>query len=220
MAFTRTQIKAIIREWVDDRGGMYFDDTALNYFIQLAEYEVQKQLIAAGEMYYEKCQQTTLVVNQWDYILPNDFLKLHRLELVTSGSGVNEERRLLKRVTMNEQDKIGPKAGTPLVYVIKKTRMTLYPTPDAAKTLRLYYSFRITPMANDSDTPDIPEEFQEYIALLAAYDCFIKDDRNPSNLEKKIKVYTDRMKSLAEDRDESESRQVIDMDGEDVGVLL
>jgi hypothetical protein len=216
-SLTRTEIKTLIRQWSDDTNGTYFDDTALNPFIRMAEIEVQKQLIQAGEMYYEKCQQTTLVTNQWDYILPSDFLKIHRLELVLSGSGVNEDRKLLSKVTMNQQGMLGNAAGTPVAYIIKKNRITLFPTPDSAKTLRMFYSYRLTPMANDSDTPDVPEEYQEYIAILACFDCFIKDDRAPNNLEAKKQQYLDMLKKASENRDESQGRMVVALDGGETG---
>lgn len=217
-SLTRADIKILIREYADDRSGTYFDDTVLNPFIRQAEYEVQKQLIQAGEMFYQKCQQTTLVTNQWDYILPSDFLKIHRLELVLSGTGVNEDRKLLSRVTMNQQGFVGNAAGTPVAYIIKKNRITLFPTPDSAKTLRMHYSYRLVPMANDSDTPDIPEEYQEYIAVLACFDCFIKDDRAPTNLETKKQQYLDMLKKSSEDRDESQGRQVVAVDDGETGV--
>lgn len=216
-SLTRTEIKTLIRTLVDDEGSGYFTDTVLNQFVKMAEYEVQKQLIQAGENFYEKCQQTTLVANQWDYILPSDFLKIHRIELVLSGSGVSEDRKLLSKLTMNQQGMIGNAAGTPVAYIIKKNRITLFPTPDSAKTLRMYYSYRLTPMANDSDTPDIPEEYQEYIAILACFDCFIKDDRAPTNLEAKKQQYLDMLKKSSEDRDESSARMVVDLDGGAVG---
>src|SRR5574343_497738 len=118
---------------------------------------------------------TTLVVAQQDYALPSDFIVEHRLEIVLSGSGSTENRRPLEPITTNQQDLISIASGTPSHYYIKKDRVTLSPTPDTALTMRLYYSPRVADMTADADSPDVPEQFMEYVAILAAYDGFIKD---------------------------------------------
>lgn len=215
--FNRTEIQDLIAQYVDDPNHGYFTRTILNKFIANAERETQKMLVQAGEMYYLKAQQTLTVQNQWDYVLPADFLKIHKVELVLSGTGVNENRIVLQPITLVQANDLGVQSGTPVAYVVKKDRIQLFPTPDSTKTLRLYYSYRIEPMENDTDTPDVPEEYQELIAVLAAYDCFIKDDRTPSNLELKKQQYITMLKQAAEDRDESTSRSVVMLNNDSYG---
>ena len=80
----RGEIRDLCLYWLDDLQGAYFTPTQMNVFINNAQREVQKQLIQAFEDYYLKVVQTTTVANQADYILPQDFLKLRRLEIVLS----------------------------------------------------------------------------------------------------------------------------------------
>lgn len=206
---TQLELRNLVLSWLDDLNAGYFTASQVNTWLNNGQNECQKQLLQAGENYYLKVAQTSTVVNQQDYVLPDDFLKLNRLELVLSGTGVNENRIWLQPLTLNQQDIVPTGTGTPEIYILKKNRLTLYPIPDQALTLRLYYSYRIAEMTSDSDSPDVPEEFHEFIAIAAAMDGFVKDDRAPSNLIAKYQEYITRFKQMAEDRRQDRSRQII-----------
>ena len=60
----------------------------------------------------------------------------------------------------------------------KSNRLVLYPAPDTALTLRLYYSPRVTEMSLSTDIPNVPVHYHEFISVLAARDGFIKDGRD------------------------------------------
>lgn len=213
---------------VDDQQGIttgtggYFTNTQVNVFINNAQKEVQKQLLQAGETYYLKTVETVTVDGQQDYVLPTDFLKLHRLEYVLSGSTpTTEDVSMLQRVTLNQSDIVSTKEGSPIAYALKQDRFSLYPIPDTAnKTLRLYYSYLVVDMANNSDEPDIPEEFHEYIAILAAEMCFIKDDRQSVQLQAKKQHYLDQFKQAAEDRTQDSSRTVLVTSDDGFGAMF
>lgn len=206
---TRADIRNLALYWLDDVDGGYFTSTQMNVFINNAQREVQKQLIQAGQNYFLKRSETTTVVSQADYVLPSDFLKLHRLEWIDSGTGTTEDRQQIYPISVNQQNYTTPAIGIPTVYSLLKDRFTLYPTPESAKVVRLYYSYRLTDMSSDSDTPDIPEDYHEYIAVLAAMDGFVKDDRMPTNLVKKMEDYKVLMKQTADDRKQDMSRKVL-----------
>lgn len=206
---TRSELRTLIRTWVDDVNGNYFTDTNCNTFLNLAQREVQKLLLQAGQNYYEEVVETPLVVGQADYLFPTDFITLNRLEIVLSGTGVNENRQPLKPITTNQQDMVPISLGNPTNYFIKRDRFTISPTPQQALTMRLYYSYKVADMTADGDTPDVPEQFMEYVAVLAAYDCFIKDDRSPENLLAKKQKYEELLKQMASTRTEDVSRQVV-----------
>lgn len=206
---TRAEIRTLALSWLDDPDGGYFTSAQMNVFINNAQREVQKQLVQAGQNYYLKRAETTTVVGQADYILPTDFLKSHRLEWIDSGTGTNESRIQIYPITVNQQNITTPALGIPAVYSLLQERFTLYPTPQSAKVVRLYYSYRVTDMSADSDTPDVPADYHEYIAILAAMDGFVKDDRAPQNLVKKMEDYKVLMKQTADDRRQDKPRRVL-----------
>ena len=214
---TRLEIRTLILSWLDDINGTYFTSDQVNTWINLAQREVQKQLLQAGENWYMKPVETTTVASQADYVLPNDFIYLHRLEVVLSGSGPTENRQPVQSISTNEQDLLSIVLGTPTNFYIKKDRMTLLPTPSQAWTLRLYYSPRVADLGSDSDSPDVPEQFMEYVAIIAAYNGFIKDDRAPDNLLIKKNEYIELLKQMAKDRTQDVPRQVVMVTDYDCG---
>lgn len=206
---TRSEIRTLILSWVDDPNGTYFTTANTNTWTNLAQREVQKLLIQAGNNYYMTPVQSLTVSGQADYVLPDDFITLHRIEVVVTGTGVNENRQALGPITTNQQDLVEITSGIPTNYYIKKNRVTLSPTPDNAYILRLYYSPRVADLAADGDTPDVPEQFMEFVAVLSAYNGFIKDDRTPENLLAKKAKYEELLKQMANDRTQDVSRQVV-----------
>ena len=212
-ATTVAQITTLILSWLDDEAAGYFSPADTLVWINFAIREVQKQLIMAGENYYVKPIETLLVVGQADYVLPSDFLKEHRLEVIMSGLNTTSEiRQPLGVITLNESDLTSHESGCPLNYYLKKDRFTVLPTPDTAYPMRMHYSYKIPDVTLTTDIPDVPEEFMEYIALLAAYNGFIKDDRAPENLNMKIMEYKERLKQMAEDRTQDSSRHIVMLD--------
>ncbi len=214
---TLLQMRTLVWNYLDDASGGYFDASFINDAINRGCRETQKQLIMAGEMYYLKMPpaETQTVINQATYVLPDDFLKLHRMVYVVSGQGINEYVNSLSFITLNQQDLIGTTAtGTPVCFNIQGDKITLYPTPDKATTLRLWYSYRIPDMTSDSDSPDVPEDYQDYACILAAMDGFIKDDRPPTNILTKKSYYEALLKEMAEDRSQQGPRMVVTTENE------
>lgn len=200
--------RALILGWLSDQDDDYFTPSLLNVWIKLAQRQVQMELLQAGENWYMKPAETIMVIGQADYVLPSDFMVEHRLEYVLNGSGANEIRQPLDPMTTNGQDRVSIVQGQPAAYYIKKDRVTISPTPDKAYVLRLYYSPMVVDISQDSDVPDVPEQFQEYVYLLAAFNGFIKDDRAPNSLQAKKEEFKTLLKQMAEDRTQDRSRTI------------
>lgn len=206
---TFLELRQLVSYWVDDLSMTYFTPTQINRFLNNAQREVQKLVLGAGQDFYVKCAQTTLVVNQRDYVLPDDFYKVNRLEAVISGVVPFENVVRLSPISPNQLDLIGTQNGTPSVYFFKKNRFVIYPAPDTALTLRMLYSYKVADMVLDTDLPDVPEPFNEMIAVLAAMDCLYKDGRDVSALVEKRDLYMKMLKDDATQRSLDESRTVI-----------
>lgn len=206
---TRSEISTLVLSWLDDANAGYFTPAQVNIWINLAHRQVQMMLLQSGENYYMKPVETLTVRGQQDYVLPGDFMVEHRLELVQSGTGTNEDRRKLECITTNQQDFVSIATGMPCAYYIKKDRITLSPCPDNQYLLRIYYSPLVQDLGADSDVPDVPEQYMEYVALLAAFNGFIKDDRAPTNLLAKKSEFEKLLKEMSEDRTQDASRSVV-----------
>lgn len=217
---TLADLQTLTLSWLDDLQAGYFTLPQVNVFLNNAQKEVQKRLIKAGQNYYVIRCQTNLVISQQDYVLPDDFRKLHRLELVISGTNPNETIQPLQPITINEQDLVLAQPATPNAYFIKRNRLSLYPIPDAALIMRMYYSYLVTDMTLVTDIPDVPPAYQELIALLAAQDGFLKDGRSNELLQSKIAAYERDFDADAQERNQDRPRRIVETGNDDYGGYL
>lgn len=204
------QLKADVSYILDDLSFGYFTETQVGLWLNHAQRRAQKRLIKAGQNYYTKCVQTTLVVNQNDYVLPEDFKEVNKLVVVVSGTSPNESLSPVLPITMNQQTLVGTGTGTPAWYVIKKNRLSLSPAPDTALSLRMVYTYEVVDMVLATDVPDIPESYHEYISLLAAQQGFIKDGRENALLTKKIQEFEDEIDTDAAQRNVDAPRTIVE----------
>jgi len=206
---TRGELRTLVLSWLDDANAGYFTPAQVNVFLNNAQRTVQKRLIKAGQNYYVKCVTTSLVVNQADYVLPLNFKKVHRLEIIISGSSPNENVCPLAPITINQQDYIANGAGTPSAYFIKKNRLVLRSVPDQTYSMRMLYSYEVADMELDADEPDCPPAYHELIALHAAEDGFLKDGRSSELLSKKLEQYKIELDQDAQERNQDVPRMVV-----------
>lgn len=209
---TLSELRTLCSAWLDDVNNGYFLTSQLNTFLNNAQRQAQKELLQAGENFYVTRSTGGTTAGIDSYSLPSDFLKLHKLEIVLSGTGVNEVRRTLRPTTLVQIDNVSQVEGIPEEYTLKKDCFIMRPIPDNAYTLYLHYSYRVTDMALDNDTPDVPEQYHEYLAILATLDGFIKDGREAGLLLDKKNYYLKLMDSDKEERNVDAPRHVITTD--------
>lgn len=208
---TRADLRNLVLYWLDDLDGGYFTPTQVNAWLNNALVECQKQLLDCGEYWYMKCATTNLVQYQDCYSLPADFLKCHRLEVLIQGTSVpNQVWSTIDGATLQEGAKFNFGAGQPVTVTIGKDCLIFRPPPDTTYTIKMFYSYKVTPMTDDLNVPDVPAQYQEYIALLAARDGFAKDEREPSNaFKEKFFDYREMMKKDQIQRNRAQPRRVV-----------
>lgn len=209
----RSELRELVWDWADDPQGGYFTESIVNMRLNLAQKETQKILLSANKQYYTKCVKTTLVVGQAAYALPSDFIQVVRLEYVISGSGDTAVTQPIMIATPNQKDVIFQSQGEPYAYTFDKNNIVLQPVPQTARELRLAYSYLVADMTQDSDEPDVPEQFHEFLAVLAARDCFLKDGRSLQPIESKLALYQTWFKQIADQRNVDRPRMVVATDG-------
>ncbi len=211
---TFLELQNLCAYWLDDLQFGYFTTTQVKVWLNNAQQEVQKRLIKAGANYYTKCVTATCVTNQRNYSFPSDLKKLNRLEVITNGTVPNESFVQIMPITINQVDLVVQGPGQPQYYYISKNNFFLWPTPDSTYTLRMTYSYQVTDMTLDTDTPDVPAPYHEMIGLLATQDGFLKDGRVNDLLMAKIKAYDEMLYADSTDRQQDTARMVVSS-GED-----
>lgn len=197
-----SQLETLVWTWLDDVNGGYFTKTQVDVWLNNAQRECQKLLIQAGENYYVEKMSGSTVQNQDTYVLPADFKKCHKLEIVLQGTSPNEVRQTLSPVTLVQLDMISQTTGVPTAYNIRRNVVTIRPIPDNIYTMYLHQTYRVVDMVNSTDLPDVPQDYHEFLAILAAIDGFLRDQREPSAfLTGKRDWYMALMKQDADNRD-------------------
>lgn len=220
---TRQDLRNLCLYWLDDLNAGYFTNTQVNAWLNNAQRECQKQLLDCGERWYLTCATTSTIVNTDCYQVPSDFAKLERLELLVQGtltSGASGQTWAeIGDATLNEQSMLNYGTAQPSTVSIGKNCIYLRPVPDTSYVMRMYYSYLVSDMNDDTSSPDVPTQYQEYIALLATMDGYIKDNRDPSSLNNKRQYYLDMMKKDQIQRNRSRPRHInrTSMDSFDIG---
>jgi hypothetical protein len=214
------ELQTAVSYWVDDLNFTYFTKPQVKFWLNNAQKEAQRLLLQAGEDYYMITVKAPTVTNQRNYMLPDDFLQSHRVEIKTTGTFPNENKRTIYPITPQQQDLLPGKTGDPAAFYIQNGQMILCPCPgNIPYTIILNYSYLVEDMVNDSDTPDIPSAYHELVALLAAKDAFIKDARQNAELLQKIEEYKTSIKRDAENRTLDYPRMVVETDAAYYGSL-
>ncbi len=174
-------LQTLVLSWLDDPMAGYFTIPQISVFLNNGQKEVQKLLLLAGQNWYVEKMQGQLIVDSDTYVLPSDFKQCHQLEIVISGAvgTTSERRRTLDWKTLMQLEEI-QETGQPYAYNIRRNLLTVRPVPDSAYTIYLSQSYQCVDMVNPLDLPDVPEDYTEYIAVIATLDGFLKDQRDPS----------------------------------------
>lgn len=208
---TFSELRSLVLSLTDDLSGGYFTQAQVDKFLNNALRELQKKLILCYENWYVKCVRATMTASEQCYYLPADFLQMNRFDIILSGTTpATEARNTLMPLTLQEARLINFGPGQPKGYFLKKDSFNVAPAPDQGYEIEMLYTYRVPEMVNDTDTPDAPEEWHEFIAILATLDCFIKDREGaPQTLLDKKKSYEDRLDAMANNRTVDAPRKVV-----------
>lgn len=203
------QLQQLVSYNLDDLNFGYFTPIQVKRWINLAQQETQKILIQSSENWFMDCVTASCVANQPNYALPDDFLKMNRCQIVENPGTSSENRTQIYGIVLSHDKLLDQNSSFPAAYYLKSNQMILVPPPDSTYTIRIDYTFRLSDMVNDNDVSLIPEQYHEYMAILATISGFLKDDRNPSSLLAKKMWYEELFKRDAEDRKVDAPREVV-----------
>lgn len=208
---TLESLQDLCLSWLDDMDAGYFTRPQLTVWLNNALKKVQRELLQSESSWYDRCVFTDLVIDQDSYSLPADFLKLRKMEIVTSGtvSSVSNTKSLVIPKTMIEGSAWQQGPACPAIYYLKKNCFVLRAIPDNTYPLILTYSYQVADMTAPGEAPDCPDEYQEYIAILATLDGFMKDQRDPSPFIEKRDEYKALMRQDANQRKVDLPRSVV-----------
>jgi len=187
-----------------------YSDSSLLVQINLA-YNELASIIAAGADTYLDAQRVyiSLAINSAFYTLPSDFMKLRQARVayttptapgdyaVASGYDLTE----VSDVTVDEEN---ISISNPIVDIVG-SKIKIKPTPTAVSTngLQLNYIARPSALVNSADTPVIPAEWHDLLAIYAAREVCLRFGKTEkwNMLQSAWLMGIDRMKKELAERD-------------------
>lgn len=214
-----SELRSLMSYWVDDLQMGYFTPTQMNVFLNNGLRQLQKVLVQCNSDFYLKKVTRDTIINQDNYILPSDFSKVRKLEYV-EGTAPNDTKTTLTPITIMQEDAF-QNYGDPIAYYVRGNYLILRPIPQSVLTLQMLYVYDVATMGDDSDSPDAPLRYHEFIPLYGLRDCYIKDTRAPSQvLVDKIKAFEDALKEDAQNNVIQEPRYVVTTSDDIEGILI
>lgn len=184
-----TELKSLFAKYVNDPYFGYFTEANATTFLNNALTQAQRRLLKTHAAFYSVCTSTTLVVGQSQYSLPSDFLAMFDLwvDLETNPDSTMP----LSFIPLSKRHDFTTTNGTPTHFYMLKDSVNLVVPPDTAHPLEMIYAPLASDMVSGSDVPDLPDQFHEYLVLLAAETALMIDDRVSSLVDARLKFYDD-----------------------------
>jgi hypothetical protein len=173
-----------LRTAVRQRAGMEHDqfvaDDELSDYINQSAGELHDLLVAKYEDYYTTFTTFTLTAANNIQILPNDFLKLRRLQF-NDAAGPNPWRQV-PQFSMEDMERTNSTYraafayGPYRAYRIFQNGIWMSPEDDASGTYRMFYVQRFIPMVLDTDEMADWQGWSEYVIVDATIKCLNKEE--------------------------------------------
>ena len=167
MTFERLQ-KQVFAALRDPTG--YNDATKVEYIKEWLN-KAEQKICSITDYYITTSTAITTVSGTREYQLPDGTKQVIE--------AVYDDDNKLWPIDITKTADDPDSTGAPGYYYIRANYIGLYPTPDDAKTLKLFYSSIGGNMSNNNDTPIIPEEWQMGLVYYAAlhYAVHLDDTR-------------------------------------------
>jgi len=123
------------------------------------------------------------------YVLPADFYKLRKVEILISGVATDPQARWgrLYPIAVDDTHREYILTAKRYKYRLSLAQVTLVPVPQAVETLRVFYIPQAPQLTNDTDvvTFDTPVE-QKLVLHIALRDAYQRQDLPTQEIEAKI----------------------------------
>lgn len=202
MAVTRTLTEMIqeVRDLADVPGTNFVTDTMVTRWLNLGLKKVYEMAYSADPDAYDLKKDTsiTTVAGTDEYTLPTDFWKQKGISL-TQG----DFRTQLERMDLGgKRDLYNNEQGVPRFWhFYTRSKILLFPTPDGAYPLTVWYVPVYTQLVSGSDTFDGIHGFEEYGIYEAAIKCRIKSEGEINELMAMKAAVADEITDMAKERD-------------------
>ena len=215
---TLSELKTQVRETADMVGSSFIEDPELTRYIDLSYAELYDILVSKFEDYRVIGPKEYTVSSGNTLSLPSDFYKLRSID-VQAGGGLDGWLPI-RKFMLDERYKTNT-IGTRNIlginnvqYRIIDNKIVFYPETNATGKYRLWYIPTRSKLEKDKDFMDGVNGWHQYVIIDAAIKCLRKEETDITALLIEKKSITDRIESMASNRDASAPERVTDVIGD------
>lgn len=107
--------------------------------------------------------------------LPSNYIELDKLQITIGSNNVKMRQQPMYDII---EWRTNSTTGQPTDYAIYQNRVELYPTPNDAYNLPIYYLYELTVLSADADTNTWLTDAEELIRLHAKKDLYVNKIKN------------------------------------------
>jgi len=210
---TLAELRDLVLQRVDMVNTNFISDAELNSWINQGADTVYDLIVQTYEDYYTNSFQFTIASNEDGYTLPDSVYKIRGLDFQVSGDWLTVHRfTMAERNRANRQINRGLLGFTNIKYKWIGNTIKIIPAEQAAGTYQCWYIPNITPLTNDSDELPVDiDRWKELVIAEAGVKCLIKEESDPSGLEKELMEMKGRVLRMAANRDAGSPERVQDV---------
>ncbi len=170
---TPQQLVSMVRNLAGDASANQFTNAMITEWLNAA----QREIVVSNSL-LQKTATSATVAGTFEYNLPTDIFKLHSVSV--------DGQTLAIRSIQNSQQvlddiPVGNTKGHPETVYVWAGKMSFFPAPDAAYTIKVYYTCMPTNIvyADPTWTPnlfDVPESYHNRIVTYCLAQVALQDD--------------------------------------------
>lgn len=215
MARSRTlvNLRTDVRQRANLENSTFVTDAELNEYINQSIAELYDLLVQAqGHDYYLTSYTFNTADGTTDYTLPADFYQVISVRGSIRGANITFEPWQDWHRTLLEP--IPGYRGVPTSFRVRQGNITILPTPNGVYPVTMEYLPCSARLANDSDTWDGYNGWEEYAIWRAVSYCQAKERTDPGFAMAQIAKLEDRIRRLAGNRNQFGPDKIRDVEAE------
>lgn len=204
---TLASLKTRCRERSDMENSGFISDSELVSYINSSYAQLYDLLVSRFEDYYTTTTSSVVASGDNSISVPADFYKLLGVDYQLSGDSYTTVNKYNFQ-NRNRRDGLA-RTSQSRQYRLINNAIELLPKTNAQGTYQLWYVPRITRLADDVDTLDGVNGWEEYIVIDTAIKMLSKEESDIAALLIEKRAMEDRIEAMANNRD-SEPETVTD----------
>ncbi len=199
-AITLATLRTRARQLGDYENSTVFTDAVMTPWVNEALGDYCDLLDEHFDGYRDTTGAVTTTANVATVALPAAFLKTRAIDILDGGT-YQQLRRFQPGAQALGYDL---STGRPVGYLHVGTNLELFPTPDAAYTIRLRYVPAMTALAADGDSIDVPNGWEGFIIHSILLRCDEREERPLGDRLAAIDRYRQRIVRASQNRNTAE----------------